>query len=145
MGVTTNEAARLRTALARADRLLAKQSGADGLTRTQASVLGVLARRGPTKLGDLAAHEGLHPTMLSRVVGALEAEGLLERRPADEDARQVVAQITPDGAARQERIQKQRTALIERYVDGLSPTAARKLWAALPVLEGLVESLQEQP
>jgi DNA-binding MarR family transcriptional regulator len=138
-----SEAQRLRAVIARTDRLLTKHGGSDGLTRTQFSVLGAVARSSPHRLSDLAAREGLNPTMLSRVVGTLEGHGLVMRRPADDDGRQIVAEITPSGAALYERHQKERTILIEDYVAGLSDAQAARLWKALPLLEGLAAHLQD--
>jgi DNA-binding MarR family transcriptional regulator len=82
--------------------------------------------------------------MLSRVVGSLETDGLVRRRPADDDGRQIVAEITPAGAVLYERHQKERTVLIEDYVASLSASDATRLWKALPLLEGLAEHLQAQ-
>jgi DNA-binding MarR family transcriptional regulator len=140
----TTEAQRLRAAIARTDRLLNKHSGTDAMTRTQRSVLGAVARMSPHRLSGLAAREGLNPTMLSRVVGSLETDGLVRRRPADDDGRQIVAEITPAGAVLYERHQKERTVLIEDYVASLSASDATRLWKALPLLEGLAEHLQAQ-
>ncbi len=70
--VDADNVARLRIALARTARWLDRNSATDGLSRTQLSVLGSTARRGPLGLGELAEIEGINPTMLSRVVSKLD-------------------------------------------------------------------------
>jgi DNA-binding MarR family transcriptional regulator len=136
-------APRLRAAVARIDRLLAREVLGGALTRTQFSVLGALARQGPQRLSALADREGLNPTMLSRVVGALERSGWVERTPDPGDGRAVVAVITAAGRRRYEQLQADRSALVQEYLDGLDPADAGRLAAALPLLEGLADHLRE--
>lgn len=136
-------APRLRAAVARIDRLLAREVLGGALTRTQFSVLGALARQGPQRLSALADREGLNPTMLSRVVGALERSGWVERTPDPGDGRAVVAGITAAGRRRYEQLQADRSALVQEYLDGLDPADAGRLAAALPLLEGLADHLRE--
>lgn len=136
-----DDANRLRTAVGRADRLLARQVAGSGLTRTQFSVLGAVARAGQLRLAELVEREGLNPTMLSRIVGALESRGLLGRTPAPDDGRAVVLEVTADGRELYEQLQHDRTARVRDYLDGLPPAQRRRLVEALPVLEGLCEHL----
>ena len=139
---TTSETVpRLRAAVARIDRLLAREVLGGVLTRTQFSVLGALARQGQQRLSALVDREGLNPTMLSRVVGALEKSGWVERSPDPADGRAVVVGITPAGTQLYEQLQRDRSALIQEYLDGLDPGDADRLAAALPLLEGLAEHL----
>lgn len=134
-------AARLRAAVARCDRLLARRGGSDGLTRTQQSVLGAVVRLGPQRMAELAVRDGLHATMLSRVVGSLEAVGLVTRGSDDDDARQVVVRPTAAGRRTYQRSQRERAALIAQHLEALPPDAVEQLAAALPVLEGLADAL----
>ncbi len=134
-------ATRLSTVIARSDRLLARQAAGDGLPRTQYSVLAAVVRRGPLRLADLVDRERLHPTMLSRIVGALEREGLLRRVPDPQDGRAVVLEATTDGGERFRALHLERTRRIDDYLDGLSDLELRHLQQALPVLEGLAEHL----
>src|SRR5260370_8357099 len=63
---------RLRGVIARLARQLNASSTSEGLTPSQASLLGLVVFRGPLSLGELADLEGLNPTMLSRVAGRLQ-------------------------------------------------------------------------
>jgi DNA-binding MarR family transcriptional regulator len=139
---TTDMAVRLRGVIAQVDRLLARELVGSELTRTQVSVLFALVRRGEHRLSDLAEREGVNPTMLSRVVAALESAGLVHRLPDPQDRRAAIVAATPAGAELYERLQRDRASLIGEYVAGLSPAQADRLAEALPVLEGLAEHLQ---
>lgn len=134
-------ATRLRSAITRSDRLLARQVTGSGLTRTQFSVLGAVALAGQLRLAELVEREGLNPTMLSRIVGHLETDGLLRRTPAPGDGRAVVLEVTGTGRELYEQLQHDRTALVRDYLDRLTPAQRRRLVDALPVLEGLTEHL----
>src|SRR5947208_7751402 len=79
--IETDTSQRLRAVIGRlARRLRPTAAGAEaGLTPTRVTVLLDVVRRGPLRLGDVAAAEGINPTMLSRVISDLVEAGLLER------------------------------------------------------------------
>jgi DNA-binding MarR family transcriptional regulator len=52
---------------------------------------------GPRTLGDLAAAEHVRPPTMTRLIHAMEADGLVTRRPNPDDARSVVIEATPRG------------------------------------------------
>ena len=85
--MTSELPARLRRAVGRLGRILQYARTEAGLTPSQYEVLGRLVGWGPLRLGELAASEGLHPTMLSRIAGKLEKEGLVIRTADTEDGR----------------------------------------------------------
>ena len=72
-----NDVNRLRIAFGRISRTVDRQVSGDSMTRTQLSVLSTVAHLESIGMGELAEYEGLNPTMLSRVVGKLEARGLV--------------------------------------------------------------------
>jgi len=128
------------------DVMLARQlhaaSADEGLTPTQASVLGITAGRGPLSLAELIEIEGLNPTMLSRVVGKLDSFGLIRRLRDPDDSRAARVEVTPEGQRTYQRISTQRAAIISEAVAGLSPDQEAALTAALPALEKLAEDLR---
>jgi DNA-binding MarR family transcriptional regulator len=132
---------RLRIALARIARLVDRQVSGDGMTRTQLSVLATVARLGPLGIGELADIEGLNPTMLSRVLGKLEADGLVSRAAAESDRRAVRVQTTPAGRSLHQRLRRQRSQLFAERLTGLPAGQVAQLRAALPALETLAEQL----
>jgi DNA-binding MarR family transcriptional regulator len=130
-----------RVVLGLARRLNAASVG-EGLTPTQASVLGVVINRGPLGLAELTEIEGLNPTMLSRVVGKLDSFGLIQRLRDPEDFRAARVQVTPDGEKAWQRIASQRTAIISECVAELPADEEAALTAALTALEDLSEHLR---
>src|SRR6516164_4586064 len=88
---------RLRRDILRLARQLNAASMGEGLTPTQASVLGIVTHRGPLGLTELTEIEGLNPTMLSRVVGKLDSFGLIKRLRDPEDFRAARVVVTSEG------------------------------------------------
>lgn len=135
------EVARLRVALARTSRRLRGTEAGRDLTPTQLSVLGAVCLRGPIPLSELARLEAVNPTMLSRFVGRLEAEGLLVREADPDDRRAASVSATTAGRALQRRIAAERTAALAAHLTTLPDAHLDALRAALPALEALAESL----
>jgi DNA-binding MarR family transcriptional regulator len=133
---------RLRRVILRLARQLNAASVGEGLTPTQASVLGIVANRGPLGLTELTDIEGLNPTMLSRVVGKLDSFGLIRRLRDPDDFRAARVEVTPDGLQAYRRIAAQRAAILSERVAGLPPEQEAALIAALPALENLAEDLR---
>ncbi len=112
------------------------------MSRSQLSVLGTVARMKSLGMSELAAIEGLNPTMLSRLVGKLEAAGLLRRTPGDSDRRAVVVEITGDGARLHTRLRRQRTRLFADRLAALEPDLVESLVGAIPALEALADAMR---
>lgn len=84
----------LRLAVMRFARRLRNQRVDTSVTLTQLSALAALARHGPMSPGELAAQERVQPPSMTRVVVALEGQGLVTRSPHPTDGRQVVIGLT---------------------------------------------------
>lgn len=138
----TESLARLRVVIGRLARQLNATSTGEGLTPSQASVLGLVTVRGPLGLTELAELEGLNPTMLSRVVGRLGELGLISRVQDPADLRAAKVEVTPAGAEVSERVRAQRTEIVARCLERLPSATARTLLDALPALEALAEELR---
>jgi DNA-binding MarR family transcriptional regulator len=133
---------RLRRVILRLARQLNAASVGEGLTPTQASVLSIVANRGPLGLAELTDIEGLNPTMLSRVVGKLDSFGLIRRLRDPDDFRAARVEVTPEGKQAYQRIAAQRAAILSERVASLPRGEAAALVAALPALENLAEDLR---
>jgi DNA-binding MarR family transcriptional regulator len=133
---------RLRRVVLRLARQLNATSVGEGLTPTQASVLGSVANRGPLGLAELTEVEGLNPTMLSRVVGKLDSFGLIRRLRDPDDFRAARVEVTSEGRQAYQRIAAQRAAIISECVADLPADQEAALVAALPALENLAEGLR---
>ncbi len=138
--IDTDMPARLRAIVGKLSRRLSAESRGSGLTPSQLSVLGVIARSGRVRLSELSEIEGLNPTMLSRVVGVLEDQGLVRRSVDTADRRAGLVEITAAGRRTHDRLRQQRGALLASALGGLDPDDVAAIERALPALEALVEA-----
>jgi DNA-binding MarR family transcriptional regulator len=141
-----DNASRLRIAIGRLSRRLRQTEAATaaGLTPTRSSVLLNVVRSGPMRLSELAAAEGLNPTMLSRVVAELVDARLLMRSNDQGDRRAAWVEATAAGRRLVERMRRERTDALNLALEGLSADERRDLEAALPALESLAEELKDR-
>ena len=77
--------------------------------------------QGPVGLPELVRLEHINPTMLSRVVGKLDEDALVERTPAPGDLRSVTLTVTDKGRQVHERIKAQRAAAVSQAARKLPP------------------------
>jgi DNA-binding MarR family transcriptional regulator len=141
---TTNElAVGIRSVIGRLSRGLRQAGSQSDLSPSQYEVFGTIARRGDLKLSDLAAIEGINPTLLSRIVAKLEADQLVKRAPDAEDRRVAHVVPTAKGRRRYEQIRNARTDAVSLAIAGLTDAERRRLAAALPVLESLAATLRD--
>ncbi|MCW2540998.1 MAG: transcriptional regulator, MarR family [Frankiales bacterium] len=133
---------RLRAVIGKLARQFNASSTGEGLTPTQASVLGLVAARGPVSMAELTELEGLNPTMLSRVVSNLAEPGLIERKADPADLRAGRVEITDHGREVHERIKTERAAVVSECALRLSTSQVNSLVRALPALEALAAELR---
>jgi len=139
-----DSAERLRAAIARLARRLRPTVAGSGLTPSQTSVLFSVVRRGPLGLTELAAHEDMNPTMLSRIVVQLGELGLIRREARSDDRRAATVSSTAAGRRLRERVHRERAEALGRYVGELEDDQRDALLAAMPALEALVERIGER-
>lgn len=137
----TDEAVRLRRVVTKLARHMNTSATDEGLTPTQASVLGLVAGRGPISVAELAQIEHINPTMLSRILGKLTDAGLIVRTPDPADLRAVSLTATEDGQAIHRRVRDQRAEVVSRSASALSDAEQRLVIRALPALERLAEGI----
>jgi DNA-binding MarR family transcriptional regulator len=128
---------RLRMALLRVGRRLRQQTHT-GITPSQLSALSTVHRHGPLTLGDLAGLENVQPPSISRIVGALEGEGYVERTADDSDRRVALVEITTKGADELDQIRKHRDEWLADRLDALTIENRRRVLDALPAIERLL-------
>lgn len=135
----------LRVVIGRLSRRLRPTAAAveAGLTPTRVSVLLHVERSGPVRLSELAASEGINPTMLSRVIAHLVDAGLIERTSDEDDRRSAWARATDAGGRLAAQIRRERTDAVNAALDGLPRDERRRIEQALPALEALAEELAE--
>lgn len=137
--VTPEDVGRLRHALLRLARDLRRTATETGFTPSELGVLNVLVRRGALRAGDVAAAEGINPTLASRVLNTLEQEGLVLRERDPEDGRATVVRATRAGHARSKQLRARRDAVLAERLAGLSEEHRAALLGALEAFEALAE------
>jgi DNA-binding MarR family transcriptional regulator len=141
VAVDLDVSARLRGVVMRLSRQLNASATHEGLTPSQASALGLIHHRGPLSLSELAAIEGLNPTMVSRIVGRLDELGLISRRQNPQDLRAALVEITDAGQRASERIRGERSKVLLACFEQLSQSEQDAVVTALPALEALAQQL----
>lgn len=134
----------LRVALARLNRSLRLTQAQKELSSSHREVLMAIGRSGSIRLSELAREEGLNPTMLSRIVGKLEAAGWVTRSPDPLDARVIHLSATPEGVALRETIRGERTDALLYALRTLSKDDKQALGAAMSALESIVAILRDR-
>jgi DNA-binding MarR family transcriptional regulator len=140
--VDLDAAARLRAIVGKLSKRLSAASRGTGLTQTQLSALGVIARLGPIRMSDLADIENVNPTMLSRVVAHLDEAGLVRRRTDADDRRAALVEVTAAGRKTHDRLRAERGRVLADGLGRLDPSDRERLEAALPALEALVDAVR---
>jgi DNA-binding MarR family transcriptional regulator len=120
-----------------------RQAQSDGeLTLPETSALARLDRGGPTTATALARLEQISPQSMGATLGALEARGLLHRRPDPEDGRQSVISVTEAGLQVLRNRRDERTERLARALAaGFTPAEVKQLMAAAPLIERLAQSI----
>ena len=131
-------AGRLRLAMTRLGRRLRRQAGGD-LTPSQASALSSIERLGPLTLGDLSAAENVRPPTLTRVVAALDEQGLVTRHVDPKDRRVSRVQATALGRDLLARTRSAGNAYLAARLRSLPADDRAAVERAVAVLEGLLE------
>jgi DNA-binding MarR family transcriptional regulator len=114
---------------------------ASGLTAARLSALSVLVFGGPTTVGGLARAEQVSAPTMSRLVAALERDGLAIREANADDARSVVVSATTAGRRVLLEGRERRIAELEGLLAALSPQEVDVLGRAA----GLVEQALRLP
>lgn len=131
-------ATRLNTAAVHLLRRLHKEDASRGVSSTRMSALSVLVLGGPRTLGQLADAEGVTAPSMTRLVTAMETDGLVERTRTADDGRLVIIRATDAGAQLLHRGRDQRVDVLAGMLRDLPDTDQRTLDAASAILEDLV-------
>jgi DNA-binding MarR family transcriptional regulator len=135
-------AAALRVSIGLLLRRMRQVQPAGELSLPESSALVRLDRSGSATASALARQEQISPQSMGATVAALEARGLVERRPDPDDGRRIVLSVTEAGS---QALRDKRTARVEQLARALSagftPAELRQLMAAAPLLERLAQSI----
>ncbi|MCC6773565.1 MAG: winged helix-turn-helix transcriptional regulator [Gemmatimonadaceae bacterium] len=122
-------------------RRLRQEDRRSGLSGPRASALSVLVFGGPMTLGALAAAEQVRPPTMSRLVSAMESEGLLLREGDANDARVVRVRATAKGIRILQAARARRLARLQVALESLPPGELDTLDDAAALLERVARTL----
>jgi DNA-binding MarR family transcriptional regulator len=131
---------RLHSAAIHLLRRLRRVDDASGLSAPRLSALSVVVMRGPCTLGELAAAEQVRAPTMTRLVTALEGEGLVTRAADPADGRVTRVAATALGRRVLAAGRLRRVRRLARDIAALPPADRTALAHALAVLERLADA-----
>jgi DNA-binding MarR family transcriptional regulator len=121
--------------------LLRRARGEDvksGTSGARLSALSVLVFAGPKTVSELAGWERVKVPTMSRLVAAMEAEGLVRKARNGSDARSVVLYPTPKGRRVLDRARDLRLSKLASLFDGATAEELETVRAAAAIVDRLV-------
>lgn len=137
----SERAAHLRTAIVRTARRLRQEAAAEtsGLTPTSVAALATIERHGPMTPSEIAAIERVKRPTITRTLGCLEREGLIDRSQDPTDRRSALVSVNGAGRERLRRLRKRKNAYLARRMRDLSDEEVETLERAAEILERMRE------
>ncbi|HEX2392611.1 MAG TPA: MarR family transcriptional regulator [Solirubrobacterales bacterium] len=137
-------AAKLRMAIVRTARRLRQEAAAEatGLTPTSTAALATIERHGPLTPSELAEIERVKRPTVTRTLGCLERERLVERTPDPGDGRSSLVSVNAAGRERLRRLRGRKNAYLARRMRDLSPAEVETLERAAEILDRMREGEQ---
>ena len=121
-------------------RRLRRQDEASGLSAARMSALSVLVFGGPRTVGQLAEAEQVSAPTMTRLVVAMERDGLLTRRRDARDGRVVWLDATPHGAHLLRDARRRRVAALAREIATLEAEERDTLERAAALLTRIADA-----
>ncbi len=116
-------------------RRVSREDLAAGVSPARLSALSVLVFAGPKTVSELAGMERVKVPTMSRLVAAMEGEGLVRREPHGNDARAVVLHATAKGRRTLERARELRLSLLESLLAKASAREIETVRAAAEIVD----------
>jgi DNA-binding MarR family transcriptional regulator len=137
----SERAAHLRTAIVRTARRLRQEAASEttGLTPTSVAALATIERHGPLTPSEIAEIERVKRPTITRTLGCLEREGLIDRTPDPADGRSALVGINGAGRERLRRLRGRKNAYLAKRMRDLSAEEVETLERAAEILERMRE------
>ena len=132
---TADLADRLHSAAIHLLRRLRREDDASGLPAPQLSAMSVIVFGGAITLGALANAEQVRPPTITKLVAALEEQGLVEREPDPQDRRVMRVKATARGTRLLHDGRRRRVASLATSLGELATADRAALARAIPILE----------
>jgi DNA-binding MarR family transcriptional regulator len=135
VATTADLADRLHSAAIHLLRRLRREDDASGLPAPQLSAMSVIVFGGPITLGALARAEQVRPPTITKLVAALEEQGLVERETDPEDRRVMRVKATARGTRLLYDGRRRRVASLAASLGELAAPDRAALARTIPILE----------
>jgi DNA-binding MarR family transcriptional regulator len=119
-------------------RRVAREDAGAGVSPARMSALSVLVFAGPKTISELAGLERVKVPTMSKLVKAMEEEGLVSRHPHENDARSVILTATAKGRRVLERGRELRLAVLEGLLGEASAREVGVVREAAEIVDRLV-------
>jgi DNA-binding MarR family transcriptional regulator len=133
---------RFHSAAIHALRHVRREDPATGVPPAQLSALSVLVFGGPRTLGELAAAEQVRPPTMTRIVQALEQEGLVRRERDRRDGRVQRVEASAKGRRVMQRGRERRITNLAALLERLTRDEIARIEEAAELVE---RALAQQP
>jgi DNA-binding MarR family transcriptional regulator len=137
----SERAAHLRMAIVRTARRLRQEAAAEtsGLTPTSVAALATIERHGPLTPSEIAEIERVKRPTITRTLGCLEREGLIDRAPDPADGRSSLVSVNGAGRERLRRLRGRKNAYLARRMKEMTSEEVETLERAAEILERMRE------
>lgn len=135
---------RLHSAAIHLLRRVRGQDESSGLSPARLSALSVVVFAGPVTLGRLASAEQVTPPTMTRLVAALEADGLISRKDDTEDRRVVWLSATAKGKKTLLEGKRRRVHALAAALNGLNSEELTILSDAAALISRIVATPPEE-
>jgi len=122
-------------------RKLRREDEGSGLNAPRLSALSVIVFGGPLTLGDLAAAEQVRPPTMTRIVNALEDQGLVIKKQNANDGRSTLLIATPAGKKLLMAGRERRVRALAKQIAALTVQQRSTLQEAAEILKEVVAAI----
>src|SRR5271156_1650475 len=122
-------------------RKLRKEDEGSGLNAPRLSALSVIVFGGPITLGDLAAAEQVRPPTMTRIVNALEEQGLVTKKQNKADGRSTFLSATPSGKKLLREGRARRIRALAKQIAELGRQQHATLQQAVEILKEVIRAI----
>ncbi len=137
METISEQASHLRFAIARTARRLRQEAGSP-LSPTLTAALATIERHGPLTPSELALKERVQRPNATKLIARLEADGLVLRTDAPDDARSSLISISAPGRKLLLEARSKKDEFLSDRLEALPPEDRETLARAATLLEGLL-------
>ncbi len=122
-------------------RWLRRTDAASGLNVPRLSALSVIVFGGPVTLGNLAEAEQVRPPTMTRIVNALEAQGLITKKRNESDLRTIHISATVRGKKMLIEGRNRRIRSLANRISSLDVSEQETLQKAVSIMKKMVPAI----